>query len=125
MLFVTYVVIAALAVLNVATSLFCQNAIESAQHDVDIMLQRHIQNQSKDVKMMKEVFSDIDVDDDGTITITEFEMHLNTDRGRAYMEGMQLPGLVFRLAHGGEKHHKGRINGAHRTRFEHLKSNRI
>ena len=50
-LFVVYIVVAALAVLNVATSMFCQSAIESAQHDMDMMTQRHIQNKSKTVKI--------------------------------------------------------------------------
>lgn len=90
LLFCVYIALTQLAVLNVLTGVFCQNAIESAQRDQDIVTQTMMANKQRFVKQLRQLFKEIDTDGSGTVTIVELEQHLQDERVKAYFESMEL-----------------------------------
>jgi len=89
-LFTAYIAFASFAVLNVVTGVFCQSAIESAQHDLEMTIQSHITNKKMHVARIKRLFKEIDSDESGHITIKEFERHLRDESVQAYFESLEL-----------------------------------
>jgi len=89
-LFVGYIITSQLAVLNVLTGVFCQNAIESAAHDQELVTQAMLQNKEGYVKKVTQMFDIIDKDNSGTITIQELKTHLEDERLRTHFESMEL-----------------------------------
>mmetsp|Transcript_111913 Transcript_111913/g.289173 ORF Transcript_111913/g.289173 Transcript_111913/m.289173 type:complete len:247 (+) Transcript_111913:2-742(+) len=89
-LFAGYIILTQLAVLNVLTGVFCQNAIDSAQHDQDLVTQALMANKEFYVNRIKEIFKTIDTDGSGGLTIQEFRQHLGDDSIVAYFESLEL-----------------------------------
>jgi len=89
-IFIGYIILAQLAVLNILTGVFCQNAIESAAQDADLVTQHMLQQREMFVKRLETLFSEIDVDHSGTITLSEFQRHLTDARVQAYFEALEL-----------------------------------
>jgi len=89
-LFTAYIAFASFAVLNVVTGVFCQSAIDSAQHDLEITIQSHITNKKMHVDRIKKLFKEIDSDQSGHITIKEFERHLGSESVQAYFATLEL-----------------------------------
>mmetsp|Transcript_32860 Transcript_32860/g.90661 ORF Transcript_32860/g.90661 Transcript_32860/m.90661 type:complete len:577 (-) Transcript_32860:101-1831(-) len=88
--FAGFIIFAHLAVLNVVTSVFCQSAMEGAQHDHYIAVQAQIANKASYVKRMQALFKNVDSDDSGVITYEELEQHLGDRQVRAFFESMDL-----------------------------------
>jgi len=88
--FIGYIILAQLAVLNVLTGVFCQNAIDSAAHDSELVTQHMLQQREMYVKRLKELFAEIDNDGSGNITLREFQDHLLDPRVQAYFESLEL-----------------------------------
>jgi Ca2+-binding EF-hand superfamily protein len=86
-LYVTFVIF---AVLNVITSVFCQSAIESAQHDAEMAIQNQIQNKQFFIDRVTRLFKDMDKRDSGQITLQEFEDHLESEHVQAYFATLEL-----------------------------------
>jgi len=89
-LFVGYVGFAQFAVLNVLTGVFCQNAIDSAQHDQDLVMQSIIQHKQMYVERLCKIFQELDTDESGTVTIEELEHHLGDEAIQAYFQALEL-----------------------------------
>mmetsp|Transcript_23076 Transcript_23076/g.46397 ORF Transcript_23076/g.46397 Transcript_23076/m.46397 type:complete len:546 (+) Transcript_23076:54-1691(+) len=89
-LFIGYVGFAQFAVLNVLTGVFCQNAIDSAQHDQDLVMQSILQQKQMYVDRLFKIFQELDTDHSGTLTIEELEHHLNTEAIQAYFHSLDL-----------------------------------
>mmetsp|Transcript_57686 Transcript_57686/g.167444 ORF Transcript_57686/g.167444 Transcript_57686/m.167444 type:complete len:670 (-) Transcript_57686:190-2199(-) len=89
-LFVSYIAFTQLAVLNVLTGVFCQNAIESAQRDQDIVTQAMLADKKRYARQLRDLFNEIDEDDSGTLTIGEFEKHLHNPHVKAYFDALEL-----------------------------------
>lgn len=89
-LFMIYISFAYFAVLNVVTGVFCQSAIESAQHDQDMVIQGQIQNKSWYVQRTKQLFKDIDIDNSGVITFRQLERILSQPLTRQYFASLDI-----------------------------------
>mmetsp|Transcript_81837 Transcript_81837/g.212996 ORF Transcript_81837/g.212996 Transcript_81837/m.212996 type:complete len:603 (+) Transcript_81837:96-1904(+) len=89
-LFVVYVCFMQLAVLNVLTGVFCQNAIESAEHDQEMVTQNMLAEKKRLVSQLLRIFEDIDMDKSGSITIQEFRHVLSNSDMQAYLTGLGL-----------------------------------
>lgn len=89
-LFIMYIAFTQLAVLNVLTGVFCQNAIESAQRDQDIVTQAMLADKKRYAKQLRDLFHEIDEDGSGNVTIVEFERHLNDSCIKAYFDALEL-----------------------------------
>jgi len=90
MLFFFYITFTFFAVLNVVTGVFCQSAIEGAQHDQDMVVQQQLSNRNMYVRKLKKLFKDIDADESQYITYTEFEHHLKDEKVQAYFASLEL-----------------------------------
>jgi len=89
-LFIAYICFTQMAVLNVLTGVFCQNAIDSAQHDQDLVTQSILAQKKMYVKQIAAIFAEIDVDGSGTITIHEFRKHLQDESVQAIFDSLGL-----------------------------------
>eukprot|EP00747_Dinoflagellata_sp_TGD_P085867 gnl/TRDRNA2_/TRDRNA2_163048_c0_seq1.p1 gnl/TRDRNA2_/TRDRNA2_163048_c0~~gnl/TRDRNA2_/TRDRNA2_163048_c0_seq1.p1 ORF type:complete len:317 (+),score=47.48 gnl/TRDRNA2_/TRDRNA2_163048_c0_seq1:2-952(+) len=75
--FTGYIAFAYFCVLNVVTGVFCQSAMESAQHDAELAIQSHIQHKKKYSERIRSLFSELDTDGSGALSVQEFKQHLN------------------------------------------------
>jgi len=89
-LFVAYICFAQMCVLNVLTGVFCQNAIDSAQYDQDLVTQSILLQKNMYVKRIKEIFSQIDDDGSGGVTIHELMQHLENEHMLALWDSLGL-----------------------------------
>lgn len=89
-LFVVYISFVQLAVLNVLTGVFCQNAIDSAKHDQELVTQAVLSTKEMYIRQVHQIFKDIDTDQSGTLTIQEFEKHLSNEHVKAYFDALEL-----------------------------------
>lgn len=91
-IFLIYISFTYFAVLNVVTGVFCQSAMESANHDKDMVVQAQMANKQKYKKQLEEIFQSMDQDDTGLLTFTMFEdALLNEDNQlRHYLDGMGI-----------------------------------
>mmetsp|Transcript_75283 Transcript_75283/g.243731 ORF Transcript_75283/g.243731 Transcript_75283/m.243731 type:complete len:424 (-) Transcript_75283:108-1379(-) len=100
-LFCVYVCFTQLAVLNVVTGVFCQNAIESAANDQELAAQAMLEHRQILADMLRIIFQSFDADNNGEVTIQEFREHLNDDHLRAYLDSLGLDTsdvmMLFRL----------------------------
>jgi len=78
--FVLFIAFAVLAVLNIITGVVLSSALESAIQDRDMILQDHIARKERYVKALQRLFSEIDSNNKGRITLQEFENVMKGDR---------------------------------------------
>jgi len=71
-LFLFYIVMMFLMILNIITGLFVNEAVERAQQDRDLMVQAEEQRILGAVAELKQLFVDLDVNNSGSITLQEF-----------------------------------------------------
>jgi len=78
--------------LNVMTGVFCQSAIESAQHDYDMVIQHHLCNKKQYLGKITSIFREIDTGTGttGEITIEDFERYLQNEKVQAYFSSLEL-----------------------------------
>jgi len=72
-LFLVYVSFTILAMLNVITGVFCEQARENSQKDSDNVILEHMANQDHLTSQMRRVFDSIDHESAGTVTYYEFQ----------------------------------------------------
>lgn len=89
-LFIAYICFTQMAVLNVLTGAFCQNAIDSAQHDQDLMTQSILAQKKIYKEQICTIFNDLDLDESGAITIEEFRRHLQSESVQAVFDSIGL-----------------------------------
>jgi len=78
-----------IAVLNVVTGVFCENAIESAARDEDDVMQEHVKRKEEFVTKLTTVFQDCL--QSGGISVTDFECKMELESMRLYFETLHLP----------------------------------
>jgi len=89
-LFTVYIAFTCFAVLNVITSKFCQTAMDSSQKDQLSLIQAHIEHKEAYLSMVKKLFNVLDTDSSGSISLDEFESHLNNDQTKTYLDSLGL-----------------------------------
>eukprot|EP00929_Paragymnodinium_shiwhaense_P108861 TRINITY_DN75208_c0_g1_i1.p1 TRINITY_DN75208_c0_g1~~TRINITY_DN75208_c0_g1_i1.p1 ORF type:complete len:930 (-),score=205.63 TRINITY_DN75208_c0_g1_i1:128-2917(-) len=89
-LFLVFVFFVNFAVLNVVTGIFCQSAIESAQQDNEEVLEVQLSLKRLYIEKLQDLFEEIDQEDDGYITLQEFEEKLQDKRLTAYLSTLDL-----------------------------------
>lgn len=79
--FIVYIAFVYFAVLNVVTGVFCQSAIESAQHDRELAIATLMENKEKHTTNIKSqfgnLFAKLDADESGTVSLEEFQEHMD------------------------------------------------
>jgi len=89
-LFLLYISLTVLAMLNVITGVFCQSAMDGAQKDSDILVQEYMQNKNRLIGRVRELFDTIDSSGKGHITMEDFEQNLDSPSMKAYFESLDL-----------------------------------
>jgi Ca2+-binding EF-hand superfamily protein len=89
-LFLIYISLTTLAVLNVITGVFCHSAIEGSQNDRDFVTQKHLAMKQEYIKTIRDVFQDIDTDNSNQITLQEFEDHFDDAEARAFFDALEI-----------------------------------
>eukprot|EP00440_Ansanella_granifera_P066796 gb/GFBE01072440.1/.p1 GENE.gb/GFBE01072440.1/~~gb/GFBE01072440.1/.p1 ORF type:complete len:233 (+),score=70.88 gb/GFBE01072440.1/:1-699(+) len=91
-IFVFYVFFMVFAVLNIVTGLFCQNALETAQHDADSVILEHLNAKESYVRNLRLIFETIDGSSKGLITLHDMETVLASEdvRLKTYLEALDL-----------------------------------
>lgn len=89
-LFMAYIAFSHLALLNVVTGVVCQTAIESAQRDQDIVMHSQLAEKQKYVEQLQGLFTQVDCDRSGSLTLEEFEDRLQDSSLQAYFAAMDL-----------------------------------
>jgi len=81
MLFLLYIAFVYFFVLNVVTGVFCQNAIEGAQQDLDLSIEAHLREKQVYVDHLRLLFEEMNEEDGATIDgLTASALHMQLDR---------------------------------------------
>jgi len=75
-LFVFYISIMFLAVLNIITGIFVNDAVQMASYDHDVMVQVEQEEKLEQIKKLRHLFDRFDTNGNSTLTLAEFEFHL-------------------------------------------------
>merc|ERR1712224_121899 len=90
MLFILFISFTVLAMLNVITGVFCEQARENSAKDSENVLMEHIQKKETLTKDIIELFLELDKDDTGTVSYAEFHSFLMDEDTKNHFE---LPDL--------------------------------
>merc|ERR1712187_783563 len=98
--FLLYICVSSLAVLNVITGVFCQSAIEGAEADRDLVVQKHLAQKTEYVQNLKKLFHEIDSDESNVISMEEFAAHLSDEESRAFFNSLEIDvGTAWEIFH--------------------------
>merc|ERR1719171_2192854 len=89
-LFILYVTLAILTLMNVVTGIFVQGAMAKAQGEKETRIQHELESKKILAREIAEVFCAIDVDQSGVITAEELEEFLNDPRMSAHFDALEL-----------------------------------
>merc|ERR1719174_1024492 len=89
-IFVFYITLTSLAVLNIITGVFCESAMEAAQNDRELAVQKHMTKRKEYVAKVRELFKDIDTDNSNIITLDEFERHFDDEKSHAFFASLDI-----------------------------------
>jgi len=90
MLFTSFISFSYFAVLNVITGVFCNSAIATATRDPDTVIHSLIAEKKKYMDNLKKLFKNVDTDESGLVTISEFETLLTDDALQAHFAAMEI-----------------------------------
>lgn len=86
-MFLLYICVMLFGIMNVITAVFCENASHIAQVDKELVIQDEMRRQHEEKKQIKEFFSFVDSNEDGTMSAAELDSIINT-RERSAMLGL-------------------------------------
>mmetsp|Transcript_8158 Transcript_8158/g.19463 ORF Transcript_8158/g.19463 Transcript_8158/m.19463 type:complete len:637 (-) Transcript_8158:3-1913(-) len=90
LVFEAYIAFCLFAVLNVMTGVFCQSAIESAERDHELILQNVAQEKQKYFRAVRRLFSQLDRNEDGGITVKEFKAAMRDPSLLAVFDALEI-----------------------------------
>jgi len=90
LLFVFYIIFVQLVVMNVVTGLFLQSAIEQAQQDQEHGIQVRLEEKQVFVERLETLFKELDLTNDGSISLQEFEAHLQSEHMQALLQTFEI-----------------------------------
>merc|ERR1712050_464086 len=85
-LFFFYIAFTILAVLNIITGVFVDNAVETARTQRDFLVQKEMEIKEKFILDMRVLFREIDVDGSGTVTHDELQEYFTDPRVKSYFQ---------------------------------------
>jgi hypothetical protein len=113
------------AVCNVVAAVFVESAMQSSQHDRELLIREALRDSQAYQEKMLGVFNEMDADGTGTLTEDEFLSHLDDARVIAYFDSLKLDvsdaTSLFKLLdvdHSGSVEIMEFISGCHRLKGE-------
>jgi len=89
-LFLFYIAFSMLAVLNIITGVFVDNAVETARTQRDFLVQKEMELKEKWCQEMRALFTEMDTDGSGTVCLSEVKDFFNDERVRSYFIALGL-----------------------------------
>jgi len=89
-LFLFYAAFTILAVMNIITGVFVDNAVETARTQRDFLIQKEMELKEKYASEMRGLFQEMDKDGSGTISYSEVQHHLTDQRVQGYFAALGL-----------------------------------
>lgn len=89
-LFLLFISFCVFAVVNIVTGVFVESALQSNNKDRDIIVHEELEAKKDYLQALREIFDEIDDDDNGAITLDEFEAKLDDERVIAYFNALKL-----------------------------------
>lgn len=89
-LFFVYIVFVMLAVLNIITAVFVDNAMQIANTQRDVVVEKELEIKQAYIAEISQLFSEMDEDHSGSITWEEFEEYMDDERIRSYFNALEL-----------------------------------
>jgi len=89
-LFFIYTTFTILAVLNIITGVFVDNAVETAKQEREFLVQKEMELREKYVDEMHDLFHEMDVDGSGTVTFEEVQEYFLDKRVQSYFQALGL-----------------------------------
>mmetsp|Transcript_14437 Transcript_14437/g.32853 ORF Transcript_14437/g.32853 Transcript_14437/m.32853 type:complete len:268 (+) Transcript_14437:1-804(+) len=90
LIFIVFVSVTIFGLLNVVTAIFVDSAMQSQQHDKDLMIQEKMDKKDRVCQHLKDLFRSIDADGSGYINIEEMDRVLADPNLNIYMESMEI-----------------------------------
>jgi hypothetical protein len=88
--FVGYLSFTMLAVLNIITGVFVDNAVETARTQREFLVQKEMEVKEQWLKEMRSIFQEMDADGSGTVNKDEITEFCNDDRVHYYLTALGL-----------------------------------
>jgi len=89
-LFFFYVAFTILAVMNIITGVFVDNAVETARTQRDYLIQKEMELKEKYLTEMRDLFQEIDSSSTGTVSLNDVEAYLEDPRVQGYFSALGL-----------------------------------
>ncbi|CAE7261761.1 SCN11A, partial [Symbiodinium pilosum] len=89
-MFLIYIALVEFAVLNVVTGVFCQNAIESASLDQEMVIETQLKSKQLYTDQVCDLFHLMDEGKKGELTAVAFEQHINDPQVAAYFRALDM-----------------------------------
>merc|ERR1719422_582582 len=90
LLFLGFISFAILALLNVVTAVFINAALQRSQNDRELAVQQELESKDELVSVIQEVFMELDTNQSGSLTIEEFQKHIEDDKIQAIFRSRQI-----------------------------------
>jgi len=90
LLFMLYVAIMTLCVMNVLLGIFCQSALDTAACDIDNVIQLQLLEKERFVDRLKNLFGQWDTTDSCECTLVEFQKHLMDEETQALLRSLEI-----------------------------------
>jgi Ca2+-binding EF-hand superfamily protein len=88
--FYVYIVFSVLAMLNVISAMFIDYTLRHAKYDREFVVQTEIQAKREFMKLMGDLFEELDPDGSGTINLEEFNERISDPKVHAYFRALDL-----------------------------------
>jgi uncharacterized membrane protein len=88
--FIFFIVFSIFAVTNIVTAVFVDAAKQSAYADRAVLVQDQLENKKQTLEDMRQIFDEMDDDETGQLSMTEFVTKLSDERVLAYFNSMKL-----------------------------------
>lgn len=89
-LFFFYVSFVMLAVLNIITGVFVDNAVETAKSQRDVLVQKEFELKERYLNELRDLFQEMDDDGSGTLTLEEIKEYFADPRVMSYFQALGL-----------------------------------
>mmetsp|Transcript_25246 Transcript_25246/g.57274 ORF Transcript_25246/g.57274 Transcript_25246/m.57274 type:complete len:648 (-) Transcript_25246:92-2035(-) len=90
LLFFFYIAFTILAVLNIITGVFVDNAVETAKTQREFLVQKEMELKEKYIMEMRDLFSEMDKDGNGKVTLDEIQEYFQDARVMSYFQALGL-----------------------------------
>jgi len=90
LLFFFYIAFTILAVLNIITGVFVDNAVETAKTQREFLVQKEMELKEKYVGEMRDLFNEMDKDGDGNVNFEKFRTFFEDKRVASYFQALGL-----------------------------------